>query len=73
LSAAEAGKFEIAEEHRRSYFRVARDKTNMESGAGKPAWCGLVSVGLGNDTAGMPQDRVGVAVAWSPPNVADTV
>jgi hypothetical protein len=73
MSRDEAGRFEIAEEHRRSHIRVTHDKTNMHSHAGGALWCKLVSVPLGNENGNMPQDLVGVAVPWSPPNVADTV
>ena len=41
--------------------------------AGTTMWGKLVSVPLGNDKGNMPQDLVGVATPWKPPDIADTV
>jgi hypothetical protein len=67
MQPAEAAKFGIPEDQRRSIIRIADPKRNM-SPYEDAAWVRLVGVPLGNGASYWPQgDYVGAAEAWTPP------
>jgi AAA domain len=72
MTVEEAELPKIADEERRHYLRVSRDKTNMAP-PGKAAWMHLVSVELPNGDAGKPGDQVQAADAWDYPQPMDDV
>lgn len=68
MEKADAPRFGIGEEDRRSYFRVSNDKSNRAP-AGKADWFRRVSVSLANGgTEG--GDSVVAVERWSPPEIA---
>jgi len=72
MSEAEASKFGIDARKCRSYFQADDGKSSMSQRAESAEWYEIDSVGLGNGTPGAlvdDQDRVGVVVRWSPPNL----
>ncbi|MGY4397166.1 hypothetical protein ACVWZA_002357 [Sphingomonas sp. UYAg733] len=71
MEKAEAIRFGIAEDDRRSYIRVSNDKANRAP-VGKEDWYRLVSVKLAN---GGPEggDSVVVVENWSPPDASAAV
>jgi hypothetical protein len=62
----------IADEERRHYLRVSRDKTNMAP-PGNATWVHLVNVELPNGDAGRPGDQVQAAETWDYPQPMDDV
>lgn len=73
MTVEEAQEFGVADEDRRSYFRIDQGKANLSPPARKAIWRRLVDVGIGNaDTAG-PEDRVGVVTVWSPTGLFEDI
>ena len=69
MSDDEAAKAGVADDERRSYFRVGIDKVNLAPPS-KAVWFNLANVGLGNGSGGGidDQDYVGVVTSWKWPD-----
>jgi uncharacterized protein YjiS (DUF1127 family) len=69
MSDDEAAKAGVANDERRSYFRVGIDKANLAPPS-KAVWFNLTNVGLGNGSGGEidDQDYVGVVTSWKWPD-----
>jgi len=67
MSAEAAKAFAIAESERRSFVRIDDAKANLAPPS-SARWIKLASEALGNATADRPEDLVGVAEPWTPPD-----
>jgi hypothetical protein len=70
MSKEEAEAVSIDQTKRRSYFRVDNG-ANMQPPAEKAVWRAFVSIPLGNETATLAGDWVGVVTAWELPGGAE--
>lgn len=63
-----AGEFGIDAADRREFVRIDNAKANLAP-AGSARWVRIVSQPLGNATPERPGDLIGVAIAWTPPEL----
>ena len=69
----EASTLGIDDLKRRAYFRVDDAKANMRPPNEKAAWRFLADVDMENSRPGLAADRVGVATAWTKPEIQDGI
>ena len=66
MTGEEATQFGVDPVRRAEYFRVSQGKANMSRATTHSAWRHMESVALGNGSAGLMQDTVGVVSTWKP-------
>jgi hypothetical protein len=68
MAEAEATKYGIPGDERRTYFWMQNGKANMLPPTHARHWMQMTSVDLGNACHPYPADHIGVAAGWTPPD-----
>ena len=73
MSVDDAKGFRVPECDRRKYFSVYDDKNNKAPSASQAEWYEFVGMGLGNGDDTGPEDNIGAAHRWYPPDTFEGV